>query len=184
MDPRVEALYPADLNQDLPRTDANPWLLRLPQSMANEIIVPTNVAAIRIENVGNQLVQRAREYAKEVVLKRKAPKGMGLSDRLKIEATNLTLALFGVSEEAAVAMVKAQLRELITGDKLGLHTDSSAKYLRGISKYVGTTFNGIELNADYIGSAMALDDLNIHPDVSIGLKQAYGHGIQRFNKNK
>lgn len=181
LDPKILQVYPSALNGHIIGKglgDESLWKLVMDREAANEVIRTCNVGAATVKAFGNRKVKESRQLVERLVLGKTRLENASLSQTLMIgiEQLKVRAASKFFGSILMEQMIRAEIERLITANSLELSTDRTSRTLKEIAEYVGQPFEPIQLLADTMFPAiMALDNMNIHPDV--------GHGaIECFDK--
>lgn len=185
LDPKILEVYPAALNGHIIGKglgDKSLWKLAMDKETANEVIRTCNVGAATVRAFGDRKVKEQRQLVEGLVLGRTKLENASLSQALKIAVEQLKAraAKKVIGTELMEQIARAEVERLITADSLELFTDWTSRTLKEIAEYVGQPFEPTRLLADtMVPAIMALDNMNIHPDVGHGALECFDKTITK-----
>lgn len=151
------------------------WYLTLGPDLPAAAISACNRAAYLIRNYGNTQVNEARKQLTEVLTGKVKDEDVPFALRVKLAMFKMQIKAVqkAMGQELTEQIIKEQIDTIINYDSMGLFTNSAADSLKEISEHFSSPIKPIELFAMTVTATLALDNLNIHPSVSDGLRQAF-----------
>jgi hypothetical protein len=183
VDPKILEIYPAELNQHIfgkGLGDKSLWRLRMKPTVSAEIIRASNMAAYSLRRHGDRTVKETRQMIEEVVLGKRKLENASLPSELKVGISVLIIKSaekIGGSEVVA-QLVRAEVERLVTISSLQFYTHSTAEVFQDISHFIGKDFDALRLLTDVlVPTHLALDNINIHPDVGQGFVNVFDRTV-------
>lgn len=177
--PQALELFPLELNQDLVGIDLekenafkNAKIVMRPEA-ANAAISACNLGAHHVEKFGKDLLRSARAATKALLSGKGDLGGLPMLVKAKIMVAKASLeALRATLGDNFDRELDAIVDKAVKFEDLDLLTDRAAQHMKDSSKALGGPFNPIDAYVRIPGSSLALDNLNIYPEIIDGMHKA------------